>query len=204
MKPKNLDYIMARGYAWIQLKAWAKAEADYTEALCLDPNSIGSYRNRAIARDQQGTWATAAADCTELLQRDPKDVVAYRSRADAWNRLGKWEKALSDLDELLRLDPKSVHALTTRAWIRVSCRDKTFRDGPSAVADATRACELKEWKDPWCLGVLAGVLSAVGRFDDAVKWQKKALEDPAYAKIEGEHARNRIRLFEEKKSIVRD
>lgn len=71
-----------------------------------------------------------------------------------------------------------------------------FRDGKKAVAHARKACELSQWKDAYALQILAAAYAEVGRFKDAVNWQKKALEVAEFEKEQGEAARERLKLYE--------
>jgi hypothetical protein len=57
---------------------------------------------------------------------------------------------------------------------------------------------LSDWKNPTFLAVLAASYAAAGRFEEAVKLQKKALEDPAYAKANGQAAQKRLKLYQQK------
>ena len=68
-----------------------------------------------------------------------------------------------------------------------------------AVELARKACELSEWKDAINLDTLAAAYAAVGRYEDAVKWQKKALEDATFPKSEVAEAKKRLELYENDK-----
>jgi len=112
----------------------------------------------------------------ELVRLNPNDSDAYFNRGSALDDEGEFEKALGDLDEAIRLNPQSLHALNHRAWIRATCPDARFRDGAKAVIDATKCCELTDWKDAFVLSSLAAAYAELGDFDRAVEWQKKAIE----------------------------
>ena len=78
-------------------------------------------------------------------------------------------------------------------------RSAKVRDGKKAVENAAKACELTSWKGAYYLATLAGAYAEAGNFDDAVKWQKRALESAQYQKEEGDQARQRLKLFEDRK-----
>ena len=61
---------------------------------------------------------------------------------------------------------------------------------------ATRACELTDWKDPWNIDTLAAASAEAGKFDDAVRWQMKALESPESLGTELERGKERLKLYE--------
>jgi hypothetical protein len=58
---------------------------------------------------------------------------------------------------------------------------------------------LSHWQDPDALDTLAAAYAEIGNFEEAIKWQNKALEFPEYAKKEGENAHRRLRLYAERK-----
>jgi tetratricopeptide (TPR) repeat protein len=90
--------------------------------------------------------------------------------------LGQYDKALDDLDEVVKVAPDSVRALRERAWILATCPDSKVRNGALAVSSATRACELMGWRDPHGLCTLAAAHAESGHFEEAAKWQQKAIE----------------------------
>ena len=51
-----------------------------------------------------------------------------------------------------------------------------MRDGEEAIRYATRACELTDYTSPGYLDTLAASHAEAGRFDDAVRWQEKAIK----------------------------
>jgi tetratricopeptide (TPR) repeat protein len=178
-----------------------QAIRDYDEAIRLDPKSAKAYYGRACARVMRDEDSKAVADFTQAIKLDPKDVSSYVDRSIVRVIRGEWEGALADCDEALKLDPKHLNALVNRAVLRAACPDASVRDAKKALADATQACQLTNWKVGYALEGYAAACAAAGDFDEAVKWQTRAAADEEYMARRGATARYRVQLYEAKKPL---
>jgi tetratricopeptide (TPR) repeat protein len=150
------------------------ALADYDEAIRLDPHFALAYTNRGLAWGHKGRFDRAIADYDEAIRLDPSDAVPYVNRGRARARTKEYGKALADLDQAIKVDPGYFNAHNGRAWLLATCPDASYRDGTKAVESATRACELEEWNNAYCLGTLAAAHAEAGHFEEAIAWQEKA------------------------------
>lgn len=165
-----------RGLAWLARREYDRAIADFDAALRLDPASALAHDQRGLARAARNESGRALADFNEAVRLDPLDTSARVHRARAQARAGRYAAALADYAEAIRHDPEDPAAQNGLAWLLATCPAAPLRDGPRAVALATRTNELSGWKNPYHLGTLAAAQAEAGHFDAAVTWQSSALE----------------------------
>jgi tetratricopeptide (TPR) repeat protein len=185
-----------RGLAYMQNEEFDKALADLSEAIRLNPQDPKARRRRAWVHQKQKNYDDAIADYSEAIQLDAHDASAYSGRGGAYLSNEEFDKAASDFAEAIRLNPEDSYAYDRFAWLRATCPKADLRDGKQALEYAEKACELTGWKDASHFKPLAAAYAELGRFDEAVKWQKKFLESGGCSTDETDEMRSRLKQFE--------
>lgn len=196
LDPKYPHAFYGRGNAYIAAKDFGKAVEDLNEAIRQDPKYAPAFGSRGSAKGNNGDSAGAIEDLTEAIRLDPKLALAFRNRGLVRLQASDFAKAIDDLTEAIRLDPKDAQALGVHGQILASSPDPKLRDGKRALEDTKAACEMTGWKSPYLLEAHAAACAEVGDFDEAIKWQKKVLEDAEYMKSAfGPPAKKRLESY---------
>jgi len=137
------------------------------------------------------TWQGRGAKTLFVIRRFEAEIARDASDAYAYDKMGlwwHWEEHYSKAFELyniaIRLDPHLSHALCARASLLATCPDPKYRDGASAVRDATTALDIarkngelhSDWLQRMYLQTLAAAHAEHGDFEQAVRFQHEALE----------------------------
>jgi tetratricopeptide (TPR) repeat protein len=197
--PKFARAFYNRGLALYFKKEYDKAIRDFDEAIRIDPKYANALINRGLALSNKKEYGKAIKDYDEAIRLDPKDAVALYNRGNTWLAKKEYDKAIKDYDEAIRLDPKSAIALRSKAYLLATSPIDSQRDGKKALELAKQAHELEE--SGWGMRSLSVAYAELGEFDEAIKRQKKALEDKDYVDNAGEKAKaeKRLKLYEQKK-----
>lgn len=165
-----------------------------------------AYAKRANVWMSRGKFGEAIGDLDAALQLQPTAACLWNNRGFAWHMNGVRgadrpsceDRALSDYAQAIRLDPKHASAINNRPWLIATSKVDRCRNGRLAIEEATKACELSAWKNAGFIDTLSVAYAEVGDFERAIRWQKKALEDPAYTQEQAGPANEKLALFKKK------
>jgi tetratricopeptide (TPR) repeat protein len=160
--------------------------------------TVDDYCDSAKAKYSTGDFDGAIADYDQAIALNPGYAKIYRRRGNAKHAKGDFDGAVADYTKTIELDPNFSSAYNDLAWILATCPEARVRNGSKAVEYATKACELMEWKNAYCLDTLAAADAEAGNFDEAVKWETKCLES-TLSKNDAERARRHLGLYQQKK-----
>jgi tetratricopeptide (TPR) repeat protein len=134
--PKMRSWALnSRGIAWKATGDAARALADYSEAIRVDPANADAYFNRGNAAHDRGEFDRAVADFNDALRIRPNWAAAFYSRARPLVAKGDYDRAIEDFGEAIRLEPTYPHAFEARAdaWERKGKHDLAIADYNEAI-----------------------------------------------------------------------
>jgi len=200
-KPKTWFVWNNRGIIRIEAGDYAGALTDIEEAAKLHPKSPLPVYNRGLIRLRQKDVSQAIKEFEAAIMIDPNYTVAFLDRGAAHELQGSLELARADYEKACELDPRNSTGWSRLAWLLAAHPLAEMRDGGNAVGLAKLGCELSRWKDAEGLAILAAAYAEMGKFDAAMKWQQKALEDAKYRRTQGEVGAAVLESYRQKKPV---
>jgi tetratricopeptide (TPR) repeat protein len=182
----------------LALQVSCRPRAKKPSALSDEPDTAYSFFLRARAWHAEKDYDKAIADCDRALALDPQYTIPYSVRGDCWRAKKEYSKAAADFQKAIDIDADDIHALSRLSWLHSTCPAAEFRDGKKALELARKLCEVTHWEVGNSFDSFAAALAENGDFDEAVKWQQKAINDPEFTKLFGEDGAKRLELYKQR------
>jgi tetratricopeptide (TPR) repeat protein len=126
-----------RGFVYYRKRDFARAIADFTTEIRLQPDVL-AYINRGNAYRDSEQLDRAAADYAAVIKLAPTDARGWRNRGMIRLFQGDNKGGLADYDKALQYDPADVFSWNNRGQAKLRLGDKE-----GAIADFRKALELK-------------------------------------------------------------
>jgi Flp pilus assembly protein TadD len=196
--PQNEVLHLRLGQILVMANRAAEALEHVRQAIALRPEFLAARRALALALEQSGDRTGAAAQWEEILQAYPGLEEGYLQLARVLDELKDTPRMARILRQGLEHSPDSHQLANALAWIRAASADEQERNGQEAVEWAEKACALTNHQNPIYLDTLGVAYAEAGRFEDAVRVGRKAVELATAARnaAQAEKYRRRVELYE--------
>jgi tetratricopeptide (TPR) repeat protein len=156
---------------------------DYAGALVHHERALALGLDTAESRTNLGTTLFAMRRSVEALghlqravELDPGFAPAQTNLGALLEARGEYVRAVEHYRRAVEINPAGVEPVNNLAWILATASDPAVRDGAEAVRRAEEAARLTEHRNPQVLDTLAAAYAEAGRFDEAVRTARQAVE----------------------------
>jgi tetratricopeptide (TPR) repeat protein len=195
INPYSAHALCKLGLLLVDQGRFDEARVFLTTALWLRPDHPDTLYALGFILFRQGRLDEARARFDAVLRLEPDHTGARTNLGSLLARQGRFEQAVAQFEEALQIDPRNAVADNELAIIWAAAPEAKYRDGRRAVAAATRACALTQWKNPVFLDTCAAAHAEAGDFDSAVRWQTRAI-DLLTDENQKADFRSRLKLYE--------
>ena len=170
----------------------------YERALQLAPDDVTVHHNYGVLLHAQGRLTESIARYEMALRLDPSYPDAHQGLALAFKAQGRVAEAVQHYRQALATVPQWREVLTDLAWLLATAPDPAVRNADEAIAVAERAVRASTPASWASLDALAAALAAGGRYEEAARRARQAME---LATASGDAAaanqiRERLRAYE--------
>jgi len=176
LSPDEPDGYYNLGVALTAVGKREEAADAYRRVVALEPGHAEGLNNLGAALVAEGRPAEAVPYFERALVAAPDDIDTRQNLAAALYAAGRPADAVPVLEVALDAETVTPSMLNLLAWVRATSPDASLRDGAAAVRFAEVACALTEDANPQYLDTLAAAYAEAGRFADAERVARRAIE----------------------------
>jgi tetratricopeptide (TPR) repeat protein len=174
LAPRDPDILYARALLFYQMEDYEKAVEELNEILRLHPRNENALQRKGLAYRQLKDYPHAIETFTRLIEVS-QGSGAYNDRARTYAKGGQYSLAQADYKQADKVAEKLKPHSKRMSWFLATCPEEKFRNGAEAIRRAFKECDASQWWDSDDLDTLAAACAEVGRFDDAVHYESRAL-----------------------------
>jgi len=189
------------GNALLSAGRVAEALPHYQRALESRPDSAETHLNAAIAYLRLGRTGTAIDHLSRSVATRP-DARAEHTLGRALLLEGRAAPALEAFGRAHRLDRAWPPPVNDALWLLSAHPDASVRDPERAVLLAEGTVDLAGIDDAGTLDARASVYASAGRYGEAVRLARSAVDAATAAGMPVEPIRSRLTLYEEGRPYV--
>ncbi|MBQ5737800.1 MAG: tetratricopeptide repeat protein [Alistipes sp.] len=159
---KDFDAYFLRGIAKYNLDDLLGADADFSQAIALNPVFTGAYYYRAITRSRLGNYDDALNDFRQTIELRPDLPDPYYSRGVTRLLNQQFEAAIADFDLFIRFEKRHVAAYINRGICYLNLKDTVRAYENYDLAIRTNR------EDPDAYNRRGALLMAQERYEEAI------------------------------------
>ena len=175
----NNESELANGNVGFMLEAMGKSElaAVYYQKAITNSSQYGVlYKNYGMVLARLGRFEEAATQFTIAGRLSPGSADPHLLMAELLLQQGRDVEAIPHLRETMRLDPDNLEMVILTANLLAAAEDPKARNGAEALAMAESLLKRTGGEQPAALDALAMANAELGKFDEAVQLQQKAVK----------------------------
>jgi tetratricopeptide (TPR) repeat protein len=124
LRPLDANQFLNRGIAYFRRGEYARAAADYSEVLEIDPRSVPAFNNRCLTKAVLGQdLASAGLDCQSALKLSPNDTYALTGLGLVALKQGQYARALQEYNAALAVNSQVARAYYGRGVAKMKMGD---------------------------------------------------------------------------------
>jgi tetratricopeptide (TPR) repeat protein len=176
IKPDSESVGISLGEALVKAGKLDEAVAQYRETLRFRPDSAAVWNSFGMALAKGGRYDDAIASYRKALKITPRSAAVYDNLGLAFFQKGDMKEAIDCWQQVLEIEPDMPNVQNNLAWLLATTPDSSLRNGAKAVALAEKANKWERGGNPIVLHSLAAAYAETGRYGDAARAARRALE----------------------------
>jgi len=178
MYPEYPNFQLYLGMAYASRQDLTKARIHFQQVLQLRAHDPMAHYQLGLIDEKSGEESTAAQHYARALASYGAFPEARYALGALLFRQGYYEKAGVHLEQAgaLAMQEDNLEVLNDLAWLLATSAEPRLRNPEEALRLARRAAELTRYERFGHLATLAAAAAADAQFDEAVKWQARAVE----------------------------